>query len=107
MLLKRLVVVFLFVVPFGLTVAQPASESRVSTVVVEGTTGFADIVRVVLNARAGTPVADIDLEAERNRVYALGSFASVSVNLQTRGGQPVLVVTVQENPLISDLRFEG
>ncbi len=107
MLLKRLVVVFLFVVPFGLTVAQPASESRVSTVVVEGTTGFADIVRVVLNARAGTPVADIDLEAERNRVYALGSFASVSVNLQTRGGQPMLVVTVQENPLISDLRFEG
>lgn len=91
----------------GTILAQPAGDERLSSVVVNGTTTFSDIVRVVLTSRAGTPVADVDLEAERNRVYALGSFASVSLSLERRAGQTDLVVTVKENPRIGRLAFEG
>lgn len=107
MRLKKLFIAILLLLPAGLTAAQPAADARLSGVVVEGTTTFADIVRVVLASRAGTPVADVDLEAERNRVYALGSFAAVSVNLDTRAGATELVVSVRENPQIDSVTFEG
>src|SRR5699024_4916594 len=71
------------------------------------TTTFADIVRVVLTSRAGTAVEDVDLEAERNRVYALGSFASVSLSFDQHGTDTDLVVSVKENPRISEITFEG
>ncbi len=107
MRLKKLLFVLLLVMPLGLGSAQVAPDAQLSQVVVEGTTTFADIVRVVLASRSGTVVSDIDLEAERNRVYALGSFSAVSINLETRSGQPVMVVTVRENPRIDSLAFEG
>jgi len=88
------------------SLAQPTTEA-LREVRIEGTTGYADIVRVVLEARAGTPVDQIDLEAERNRIYALGTFSEVSLRIEEEAGGPVLVVRAQENPLISEVAFEG
>lgn len=107
MRLKKLITVLLLLLPLTVSQAQVDPEARLDSVVVEGTTTFADIVRVVLASRSGTLVGEIDLEAERNRVYALGSFAAVSINLETRAGSPVLVVTVRENPQIDRITFEG
>lgn len=104
---KQLIIALLLILPISLAAAQTTDGARLASVTVEGTTTFADIVRVVLASRTGTPVEQIDLEAERNRVYALGSFAAVSVNLETRGGQTNLVVTVRENPRIDSITFEG
>ncbi|HLR46048.1 MAG TPA: hypothetical protein VK092_02745, partial [Deinococcales bacterium] len=81
----KLLSAVLLVLMTGFVSAQPAEGARLSSVVVEGTTTFADIVRVVLTSRAGTAVEDVDLEAERNRVYALGSFASVSLSFDQHG----------------------
>ncbi|MEX2541946.1 MAG: POTRA domain-containing protein [Trueperaceae bacterium] len=88
--------------------AQNNSQGEVlAEVRVEGTTAYADIVRVVLGARAGTAVGRIDLEAERNRVYALGTFSAVSVSVVDGSAGPVLLVRVEENPLIGEVAFDG
>lgn len=74
---------------------------------VEGTEVYTDIVRTLITARVGTPVERIDLEAERNRVYGLGTFASVSVSLLDEPAGPVLLVRVEENPEIGEVVFDG
>jgi len=84
------------------TVQGPLLEVRV-----EGTTTFADIVRTIVAARAGTPAERVDLEAERNRVYALGTFEEVSLTLEDRGAGPVLIVRVRENPTVADVEVVG
>jgi outer membrane protein insertion porin family len=74
---------------------------------VEGTTTFADIVRTIVAARRGTQAERVDLEAERNRVYALGTFEEVSVTLEDRGAGPVLIVRVRENPAVAAVEVVG
>lgn len=87
--------------------AQPGAAGEVlAEVQVTGTTVYEDIVRVVLASRPGTRIDRIDLEAERNRVYSLGSFSEVSVSLEERAAGQVLLVRVEENPLIGELLFE-
>jgi outer membrane protein insertion porin family len=86
---------------------QPAPQGRLADVRVEGTTNYADIVKTIITARKGTPVDSIDLEAERNRVYSLGTFQEVSVSIQSSPGGPVLLIKVKENPLIGAIDFQG
>lgn len=91
----------------GLAFAQTPTGDLLE-VRVEGTTNtLADLVRINLNARAGTPVERIDLEAERNRVLAMGTFATVSLSIEDRGNGSILFVRVQENPPIAELVIEG
>ena len=86
---------------------QPTPQGRLADVRVEGTTNYADIVKTIITARKGTPVDSIDLEAERNRVYSLGTFQEVSVSIQSSPGGPVLLIKVKENPLIGAIAFQG
>ncbi|NBC94822.1 MAG: BamA/TamA family outer membrane protein [Deinococcus-Thermus bacterium] len=89
-------------------VAQaPDVRGSLAEVRVEGSDVYADIVRTLVTARPGTPVERIDLEAERNRVYGLGTFATVSVSLVDDPAGPVLLVRVEENPEIGEVVFEG
>src|SRR5690606_28764741 len=46
-------------------------------------------------------------EAERNRVYSLGTFESVSVDLESGPSGTILVVRVTEKPLVGEVEFEG
>src|SRR5690606_24891428 len=87
--------------------AQVAPSGRIVEVRVEGTTTYADIVRTIITTRVGTDAAGVDLEAERNRVYSLGTFESVSVEIEQGGGGPALVVRVVENPRVGEVEFEG
>lgn len=100
------VLVALFTAPWGASQPSDGAET-LREIRIEGTTSFADIVRVVLEARPGRTVDSVDLEAERNRVYSLGTFRSVSVSIEEVNVGPVLVVRVEENPLIAEVRFEG
>jgi outer membrane protein insertion porin family len=104
----RLIVVLLWL--FGAAAAQPvppAVRGPLLEVRVEGTTTFADIVRTIVAARRGTQAERVDLEAERNRVYALGTFEEVTVTLEDRGAGPVLVVRVRENPPVAAVEVVG
>jgi outer membrane protein insertion porin family len=87
--------------------AVPTLSGPLVEVIVEGTTTYADVVRTIVAARRGTPAERVDLEAERNRVYALGTFEEVTVSLEDRGAGPLLLVRVRENPGISEVVVEG
>src|SRR6056297_3887582 len=95
----------LFLIVPSLALAQaPDVRGPLAEVRVEGTDVYTDIVRTLVTARPGTPAERIDLEAERNRVYGLGTFASVSVSLLDEPAGPVLLVRVEENSVFSDVR---
>ncbi len=104
MLFRPLVVAFCLLCPLALaqTVSGPLREVRI-----EGATANQDLIRTLLVSRPGAPADRIDLEAERNLVYSLGYYDQVSVNLEDRGAGPVLIVRVEENPLIERVVFEG
>jgi outer membrane protein insertion porin family len=87
--------------------AAPLLAGPLVEVRVDGTTVYHDIVRTIIAARPGTPAERIDLEAERNRVYALGTFEEVTVSLEDRGAGPVLAVRVRENPRIAEVEVRG
>lgn len=109
-MLRRLAVVLALLAALtglSLVSAQVAPSGRVVEVRVEGTTTYADIVRTIITTRVGADAATIDLEAERNRVYSLGTFESVSVEIEPSGSGPVLVVRVVENPRIGEVEFDG
>ncbi|MDR9390593.1 MAG: POTRA domain-containing protein [Trueperaceae bacterium] len=92
--------------PFAVAQA-PEVRGPVAEVRVEGTETYADIVRTLVTTRPGTPAERVDLEAERNRVYGLGTFATVSVSLDPGRDGPVLVVRVEENPVVGEVVFDG
>jgi outer membrane protein insertion porin family len=92
---------------FAFAQQQPGTQGRLAAVRVEGTTNYADIVKTIITSRKGTPVSSIDLEAERNRVYSLGTFQEVTVSIESSPAGPVLVIKVKENPLIGAIDFQG
>lgn len=96
----------LLVTTFG-ALAQGTPQGRLVEVRVEGTSNYADIVRTLITSRVGTDVATIDLEAERNRVYSLGTFETATVALEESPSGPVLLIRVKENPRIGEIEFEG
>ncbi len=65
------------------------------------------LIRVNLTSRAGVPVADINLEAERNAVVNMGSFQQVSLSIENTVAGPVLFVRVEENPPIRAVALRG
>ena len=106
-LVGLLLAVALAAVSTSLAQASPAVSGALTEVRVDGTTAFADVVRTIVAARVGTPAERVDLEAERNRVYALGAFEEVSVSLEDRGAGPVLLVRVRENPRVAGVELVG
>ncbi len=107
--MPRFALVLALVVPLllGSAFGQVSVSGRVTEVRVEGTTNYADIVRTIITTRVGTPVEGLDLEAERSRIYSLGTFESVSLSLQPQTGGAVLVIRVSENPRIGEVELEG
>lgn len=102
---SRLLVTFLTLLT-AFSLAQADLRGPLQEVRVTGTDDE-DVVRVIIAARAGTPAERVDLEAERNRVYSLGSFEEVSVSLEEGARGPVLVVRVVENPRLGEVAFRG
>lgn len=103
---RLLVLLLAFLAPL-VAHGQGSVQGKLVEVRVTGTSTYADIVRTIITSRVGTPAASIDLEAERNRVYSLGTFESVTVALETSAAGPILVVTVKENPRVGEIEFEG
>ncbi len=107
MLLRNLAAALLFSLLLGFACGQATVSGRVTEVRVEGTTTYADIVRTIITTRVGSPVEGLDLEAERSRIYSLGTFASVSLSLQPQTTGAALVIRVVENPRIGAVELEG
>ncbi|MEZ4605879.1 MAG: POTRA domain-containing protein [Deinococcales bacterium] len=94
----------------SLGIAQDTIDpnSRLVDIRIVGTTELlSPLVEINLSAREGTTIGDINLEAERNRILAMGTFAEVSISLEASNTGPVLVVRVKENPQIAEIVIEG
>jgi outer membrane protein insertion porin family len=105
--LRRAAAALLFIILLGAASAQPQLSGPLVSVRVEGSATYAEIIRTVITPRPGSLVDRIDLEAERNRLYTLGTFEEVSVSLEPTPLGPVLVVVVKENPRIGEVVFDG
>lgn len=108
-----LLLLMLLSILFSVAYAQNTTENidsglKLADIQVLGTSDtIASLVEINLNARANTPINTIDLQAERNRVLAMGSFAEVSLHIEDRTEGPVLIVRVKENPLIGEIAILG
>ncbi|HRN19213.1 MAG TPA: POTRA domain-containing protein, partial [Trueperaceae bacterium] len=104
---KHLFAALLLLVAPLVAYGQGNVQGKIVEVRVTGTTTYADIVRTIITARVGTPAASVDLEAERNRIYSLGTFESVTLAFESSPAGPILVITVVENPRVGEIEFEG
>ncbi len=107
MSLNRLFLALLLLVAPLVAYGQGNVQGKLVEVRVTGTTTYADIVRTIVTSRVGTPASSIDLEAERNRIYSLGTFESVTLGLESSPAGPILVISVVENPRVGEIEFEG
>jgi len=106
----RLPVLLLALLVLGVASAQaspPTAAGPIIEVRVEGTTQYADIVRTIVAARVGSDASRVDLEAERNRIYTIGTFEEVSVAIEDRGAGPLLIIRVRENPPVAAVEVIG
>ena len=76
--------------------AQAVSGPLVDVQIIGASETNERLIRVNLVARPGTIAERIDLEAERNRLLAMGTFAEVSLGLEDRGRGAILVVRVRD-----------
>jgi outer membrane protein insertion porin family len=80
----------------------------VSEVRVEGNRRIeADAIRGVLATRAGEPLDSRRVAEDVRRVYDLGFFRDVRVTAEDAPAGPIVVVRVQENPIIRQVAISG
>ena len=100
----------LLLVPASATAqtTQTQSGETLSEVRIEGVSDLnANLIRVTLSARAGTLVSQLDLDSERDRILASGTFSEANLSIEDRGNGPILFVRVVENPSIGEVVIEG
>ncbi len=88
--------------------ATVQSDETLAEVRIEGASGpKTSRINVTLSARPGTPVSQLDLESERDRILAIGDFSEANLSIEDRGNGPILFVRVVENPSIGEVVVEG
>lgn len=106
-MLSRHALLLLSLVLLGSVLAQTVAGPLVEVQIIGASETNERLIRVNLVARPGTLAERIDLEAERNRLLAMGTFAEVSLSLEDRGRGAILMVRVRENPTIAEVVVEG
>lgn len=64
----------------------------------------ADAIRIHISSQAGQPLNDATVDQDIKAIYRMGFFDRVSASVEPGG---VLVYTVKERPLVTDVRIEG
>ncbi len=91
-----------------LGVETDPGRKLVAEVRVEGNRRIeADAIRGVLATRAGEPLDSGRVAADVRRVYDLGFFRDVRVTAEDGPQGPIVVVRVQENPVIREVAITG
>jgi outer membrane protein insertion porin family len=91
------------------TASSLAEEARISDIRVVGNHAVqADAVRGLLQSRIGGTFSPKDVRTDIKAIYKSGFFQDVGVEREDQSdGSVVLVVTVVEKPIISNILFEG
>ena len=88
--------------------AWAAPDIFIADIVIEGNKRVKAVD--VLNAikiRPGQTVGTAEIDAAIEDVYRMGRFSDIAAEMAERDGAKVLVLKVQERPLVRNVRFEG
>ncbi len=67
----------------------------------------ADAIRQQLRSKAGNPLSEEDITADIKAIFKMGYFLDVSAGVGSEAGGKVLIFTVAEKGLISEIRLIG
>ncbi len=87
--------------------AQPAAPVISQVRVVGNQRVEEDAIRVHISAAPGRPLDQAAVDRDVKAIYRMGFFDRVNAAVEQRGGQNILVYTVKERPLVTDVRLEG
>ena len=94
--------------------APPTTPSTtIDDIVVQGPQGSSvsetliGLVKVSITVSIGDPLTDIKPDELRAQILETGFFKEASSAVVVREGRNVLVITVEENPVVSEVKFAG
>ena len=99
------------------SLAQTAPATTLSKtiddIVVQGLNGSSvsetliGLVKVSITVSIGDPLTDIKPDELRAQILETGFFKEAKLEVVVREGRNVLVITVEENPVIDEVKFTG
>jgi outer membrane protein insertion porin family len=90
-----------------------APAGTIDEIVVQGANGatisetLVGLVKVSITVSVGDPVADVKPDELRTQILETGFFSEAKVEVVTREGRNVLVITVTENPVVGEVKIQG
>ncbi len=101
----------------SVSLAQTAPAATPSTIIddiiVQGPQGssvnetLVGLVKVSITVSIGDPLTDLKPDELRAQILETGFFKEVKSEVVVRDGRNVLVITVEENPTVSEVKFTG
>ncbi|MDH3998590.1 MAG: outer membrane protein assembly factor BamA, partial [Desulfuromonadales bacterium] len=88
--------------------AWAAQEYMLADILVEGNQRVksSDVLDVV-ELKPGQIATPEDIDAALEDIYRMGRFSDISAEIEERAGVKVLIFSLQERPLVRNVRFEG
>ncbi len=94
--------------------APPAAPAAtIDDIVVQGANGatlsdtLVGLVKVSITLAIGDPVTDVKPDEIRAQVLETGFFKEVKAEVVVRDGKNILLITVEQNPVVGAIRFAG
>jgi outer membrane protein insertion porin family len=82
--------------------------TRISEIKIEGNQRVeSDAIRVHIQSRPGEPLNNALVDQDIKSIYKMGFFDNVSAELRHEGTRNVLVYSVKERPMVTEVKYEG
>ncbi len=94
-------------------VAQTQPAGAIDDIIVQGANGatisdtLVGLVKVSITVSVGDPVADAKPDELKAQILETGFFKDVKVEVVVRNGKNVVLITVEQNPVIGEVKFVG
>jgi len=87
--------------------AQPSPPIIDSVDVTGNSRVESDAIRLHISQQPGQPLNEPAVDQDIKAIYRMGFFSRVSTDVVNQGGKNVLVYSVEEQPMVADVRLEG
>jgi outer membrane protein insertion porin family len=90
-----------------------APAGAIDEIVVQGANGatisetLVGLVKVSITVSVGDPITDVNPTEVRTQILETGFFKDAKVEVVTQNGRNVLLITVEENPTVGEIKFVG
>jgi outer membrane protein insertion porin family len=104
----RYLLLLLVVLPFAAAVQSHAEGERIAEIRIDGNHRIeAAAILNVISLKAGDTLYSDKTDADIRAIYKMGHFQDVQASVETAPSGAILVYTVQEKPIVREIRFEG